>query len=111
MAGTNQSSQPAPELSEGTLGPLFEKSPDAIFLIDGDTLVDCNPAAVEMLRYPGKSELLTVSPVDLSPPSQPDGRPSSVMSEMIASAILRGSHRFEWTVKRSDGSELPVEVL
>jgi len=115
MAATNQQKQTAPStdelLSNSTLGLLFEKSPDAIFVVDGDTLVDCNQAAVEMLRYPGKRELLATAPADLSPQSQPDGRSSSVMaSEMIAAAIERGSHRFEWTARRSDSSEFPVEV-
>ena len=30
---------------------------------------------------------------------------------MIAIALERGSHRFEWLAKRRDGSEFPVEVL
>src|SRR5262245_42371674 len=120
MAGTNPTKQAvtsappdqsAPAIDDGTLGPLFEKSPDAIFLIDGDKLVDCNPAAVEILCYPGKSELLAVSASHLSPPLQPDGRPSAVMSEMIAAAMQHGSHRFEWTARRANGSQLPVEVL
>ena len=103
----------APQLlSENAFQILFERSPDAILLIDGDTLVDCNRAAVEMLRYSSKSELLALSPLELSPPLQPDGLPSAeTASEMIATAVERGSHRFEWTGKRSDESEFPVEVL
>lgn len=99
-------------LPDGTLGLLFEKSPDAILLVDGDVLVDCNPAAVEMLRYSSKSELLSTGFSKLSPSFQPDGLPSSrKTAEMIAIAGERGSHRFEWRGKRSDESEFPVEVL
>ena len=32
-------------------------------------------------------------------------------SEMIAIAMERGSHRFEWDHKRADGEVFPVEVL
>jgi len=89
MAGKNQQKQTsrsdrpnpgAPELPDGTLGLLFERSPDAIFLVEGDVLVDCNQAAIDMLGYSSKRELLAVSPADLSPQSQPDGRPSSVIA-------------------------------
>jgi PAS domain S-box-containing protein len=119
MAVNNRQNQTAPssalhhqELPDGTLALLFEKSPDAIFLVDGDTLVDCNQAAIEMLRYNSKSELLAATPEDLSPRLQPDGRSSSVIAgEMVTAALERGSHRFDWTGKRADGTELPVEVL
>ena len=37
---------------------LFERSPDAILIIEGDRFVDCNPAAVRMLRFPDKQALL-----------------------------------------------------
>src|SRR6185369_9352568 len=121
MVGKNQQehtsrsdrpNQRAADLPDGTLGLLFERSPDPIFLVEGDVLVDCNQAAIDMLGYSSKSALLALSPADLSPQSQPDGRPSSVIaSEMIAAAIEGGSHRFEWTGKRADGRELPVEVV
>jgi two-component system NtrC family sensor kinase len=122
MAGINQQKQAVRSvdlhkrahelLPDGTLGLLFEKSPDAILLVDGDVLVDCNPAAVEMFRYSSKSELLSTGFSKLSPPFQPDGLPSPrKATEMIAMAVERGSHRFEWRGKRSDESEFPVEVL
>ena len=37
---------------------LFEHSPDAILVIEGDRFVDCNPAAAKMLRFPSKEALL-----------------------------------------------------
>ena len=99
-------------LTEDAFRLLFEKSPDAILLLDGDVFVDCNQAAVEMMRYSSKGELLSTAPSKLSPPFQPDGLPSvEKAKEMIARAVERGSHRFEWMSKRSDESEFPVEVL
>ncbi len=91
---------------------LFERSADAILVIDGDTFVDCNQATVEMLRYSDREDLLKTHPSELSPEYQPDGRLSfEKANEMIALAHDQGSHRFEWVHLRSDGSPFPVEVL
>jgi two-component system cell cycle sensor histidine kinase/response regulator CckA len=91
---------------------LFERSRDAILIIEGDTFVECNQAAVEMLRCSNRSEVLATHPSELSPPTQPDGRESfEKANEMIAIARERGSHRFEWNHLRRDGEVFPVEVL
>ena len=52
---------------EGALRLVFERSPDAILLLDDGVFIDCNQAAVDMLRAAGKDELLSLSPSDLSP--------------------------------------------
>ena len=51
-------------------------------------------------------------PEDFSPPLQPDGTPSrEKTAEIIALVAERGSHRFEWTGRRFDGQEVPLEVV
>ncbi len=91
---------------------LFERSSDAILIIEGDTFVDCNDAAVKMLGYANKAEVLRTHPSQLSPPTQPDGRSSyEKANEMMATAFERGSHRFEWDHVRANGEVFPVEVL
>jgi len=95
----------------GSLRIVFNNYPDAIFLIDGGRIVDCNQSAVEMFRA-GRTELLSWSVLDLSSTSHINGSPFiAKMNEMIAIAIERGSHRFDWLAKRSDKSEFPAEVL
>jgi len=102
---------------------LFEGSPDAILIIEGDRFIDCNPAAVRMLRYPSKQALLErysgqsrqgglrAHPGEFSPPFQPDGRDSfEKAEEMMGLAFERGSHLFEWDHLRADGEVFPVEV-
>ncbi len=91
---------------------LFDYSADAILIINGDKFVDCNAAAVNMLRYANKQDLLNTHPSQLSPERQPDGRLSyEKANEMIAIAFEKGSHRFEWDHKRADDEVFPVEVL
>jgi PAS domain S-box-containing protein len=93
---------------------LFERSADAILLFDpqANVFVDCNPAAVELLRAGTKEKLLGARPEDLSPPFQPDGTPSHEKSaQIIALVEEHGGHRFEWMGRRFDGAEIPLEVL
>src|SRR5262245_19549176 len=122
MAGVNYNPQPARAKeaqqraqqvwTHDSLRLAFENSPDANLVIADGVFVDCNPAAVQMLRYNSKDDLLSLSPADLSPPLQADGSSSAnKVKQMIATALEKGSHRFEWQAKRSDQSEFPVEVL
>ncbi|MGQ3684074.1 MAG: response regulator [Candidatus Loosdrechtia sp.] len=90
---------------------LFEKSDDAILIIENRTFVDCNDAVVRMLRYKNKDELLQTHPSELSPEQQPDGRLSSEKAdEMMAIALQKGTNRFKWIHRRADGEDFPAEV-
>ena len=93
---------------------LFERSADAILLFDPEAgvFVDCNAAAVELMRAGTKENLLGARPEDFSPPLQPDGTPSGEKSAQITALVAeRGGHRFEWLGRRFDGHEVPLEVL
>jgi len=103
---------------------LFECSPDAILIIEDDRFVDCNSAAVEMLRFPTKQALLErysggkeegtlrAHPGEFSPPTQPDGRNSfEKADEILKTAFERGSQTFEWEHVRADGELFLVEVV
>ena len=92
---------------------LFERSTDAIWLFDpqAGVFMDCNSAAVELMRAGTKEKLLGARPEDLSPPLQADGTSSrEKTAQVIALAEERGSHRFEWVARRFDGHEVPLEV-
>lgn len=98
--------------SEAKFRQLFEDSADAFLLIEGNRFVECNRAAFEMLGMKSQDTLLNTHPSEISPPTQPDGLSSSEKAEqMIAIAIKRGSHRFEWIHRKEDGTDFPVEVL
>ncbi len=97
--------------SEERFRVLFERSSDAHLLVGEGGIVDCNNAAVALLRCEGKDQLLSLHPAVLSPEFQPDGRRSRDKGpEMEEIARRTGFHRFEWTHHRRDGEEFPVEV-
>ena len=99
-------------VSEERFRKYFEESMDASLIIEGDRFVDCNLAALNMLRMNSKQELGIAHPSELSPERQPDGRLSAEKAdEMIEIAFEQGSHRFEWLHRRADGEIFPAEVL
>jgi PAS domain S-box-containing protein len=90
---------------------LFERSSDAHLIFDDTGIIDCNAAAVELLRCRDKNQLLSLHPAQLSPELQPDGRRSMEKClEMDRIAFERGFHRFEWVHRRMNGEDFPVEV-
>ncbi|MCP4140019.1 MAG: PAS domain S-box protein [Chloroflexi bacterium] len=98
--------------SEKKFRDLFEKSEDAILIIENGQFVDCNNATIKMLRYKNKEEFLTSHPSELSPEKQPDGKNSlEKADEMMQIALKNGSHRFIWDHLRANGEVFPVEVL
>ncbi len=97
--------------SEEKFRLLFERSADAMFILDGDHFTDCNAAAMAMMRCSKKEDLLSIRLSALSPASQPDGRSSSEKAEaLIREAFEKGTLRFEWLHRRLDGAEFPVDV-
>ncbi|MDQ5906178.1 MAG: hypothetical protein QG590_659, partial [Pseudomonadota bacterium] len=97
--------------AESRLRTLFESSPDPVWIIEDGKFVECNDAAVSMLGYRNKAELLNIHPSQLSPVVQPDGQDSfSKAEEMMRMALEHGLHRFEWEHLRADGTRLTAEV-
>ena len=91
---------------------FFEQSADAILLLENGIFIECNQAAIQMMRAANKEQFLAVHPSRLSPEHQPDGRLSTEKAdEMIRIALEKGSNRFEWVHRRLDGEDFPVEVL
>ncbi len=90
---------------------LFERSTNAHILFDSTGVIDCNPAALSMLRLKDKSQLIGHHPAEMSPEFQPDGsRSVDKGTEADRLAQCKGVHRFEWVHRRADGEEFPVEV-
>jgi anti-anti-sigma factor len=91
---------------------LVEYAPDAIVILDLDAghFVTVN-AAAEQLFGMSRAELLRAGPVEVSPPVQPDGRPSgTVATAHLARALAGERPRFDWTHRRADGTDVACEV-
>ena len=98
--------------SEERFRQLVEHAPEAILLLDIDTcrFSQVNPAAERLFKLPA-GELCRVGPVEMSPPTQPDGRPSSEKArEVIARAIAGDTPVFEWIYCNAEGREIQCEV-
>src|SRR5262245_14868451 len=92
---------------------LFERSGDAIILFDPQkqALVDCNAAAVTLMRAPSKERLLETPPAELAPANQADGRSTrDALKDVTARIEGNGGHRFEWLARRLDGTDVPLEI-
>ena len=97
--------------SEEKFRLLFEKSPDAALLLDGNIFVDCNEAALRLMRCRGKSLLIGLHPSDISPERQPDGRSSLEKAEDLTDIALKeGVNHFEWVHRDFSGEQLWVDV-
>ncbi len=99
------------EENEQRFRSLYELLPDPAWIIDNNVFVECNQAAVTMLGYKTKEELLNSHPSRFAPEEQPDGEKSFDKTErMIALAKEKGICRYEWVVTHANGIDFIIEV-
>jgi diguanylate cyclase (GGDEF)-like protein/PAS domain S-box-containing protein len=98
--------------SEERFRVLFEQSSHAHVIFDEATgIIDCNQAAMNMVRCTDKKVICGIHPSKLSPEMQPNGRRSDELgAEMCELARTNGGHHFEWQRRTLDGDEYPIEV-
>jgi PAS domain S-box-containing protein len=96
--------------SERRYRMLFDSAGDAIFLIEGERIVDCNNRALELFACSWEN-ILGSNLVRFSPQFQPDGRSSQEKGREKYEAALTGEPQFfEWRHARYDGSVFDAEV-
>jgi PAS domain S-box-containing protein len=89
---------------------LFETAHDAIFLMDEKIFLDCNPRATKIFDCT-REDIIGKSPLDFSPPVQPDGSDSKIRArEKIDMALAGQSQVFEWKHIKKDGTPFDAEV-
>ena len=106
----HQEDQQKIALSEQKFRTLYEKSTDSIFLMEGDTFIDCNPTTEIM--FAGTSEqILKLRPYEISPEFQDDGRNSKEKAlEKISGALQGAPQTFEWQHQKLSGEVFDCEV-
>ncbi|MFH1852615.1 MAG: ATP-binding protein, partial [Candidatus Neomarinimicrobiota bacterium] len=100
--------------SEELFRKLFNSSKDAIMTINPPDwrFNSGNPAILDMFDIKDPKEFLALTPWDLSPATQPDGRDSAEKARaMIEIAMSKGSNYFEWEHKKLNGPAFPATVL
>ncbi|MDP2762193.1 MAG: PAS domain S-box protein [Sideroxyarcus sp.] len=99
--------------SEEKFRTLFESSRDAMLMVTPEgKFLSGNPAAIALFGCRDAGEFMALTPASTSPKFQPDGRRSDDKAqEILRLAMENGTHFFEWTHRRVDGSEFPVDVL
>ncbi|OPY72875.1 MAG: Blue-light-activated protein [Syntrophorhabdus sp. PtaU1.Bin050] len=97
--------------SEEKFRLLFEKSADPTLLLYEGKFIDCNEAALKHAGCSRREDLIGLSPADISPERQPDGRLSSEKAREIYETTLReGTNHFEWMRRTMTGEEFWVDI-
>ncbi len=98
--------------SEERFRTLVENAPEAIVVLDADEghFVQANENALRLFKC-SREELEALGPVELSPATQPDGRPAAgAAGEYVACAVRGETPTFEWVHKDLEGNQIPCEV-
>lgn len=98
--------------SEARLRALVEHAPEAIVVFDGDTgrFLFGNDHACALYGVP-MEKLAELTPAEVSPEFQPNGRRSGELArEIMNEASAGGTAIFEWIHRQPDGKLIPTEV-
>jgi two-component system, cell cycle sensor histidine kinase and response regulator CckA len=96
--------------SEERYRTLFEAANDAILLIQGDQIIDCNPKTLEIFGCT-KAQVMKEYPKKFSPEFQPDGQPSHDKAKEKMRLVLEGTPQFfEWRHRRYNVLPFDAEV-
>jgi PAS domain S-box-containing protein len=95
--------------SEARYRTIFEKSTDAVILMNG-RILDCNFAA-EQLWGCSRDQIIGHDLAEFSPPLQPDGEESEKAAAAFSlAAYERGNQFFTWQYRKHDGSLIDTDV-
>ncbi len=90
---------------------LFEMQNDAAFVMEDAKVVVCNRKMTELYRAKDVSDLIGLSPWELSPERQPDGQSSRQKALDIINQSENGEVKpFFWSSVRLDGSEFYANI-
>jgi diguanylate cyclase (GGDEF)-like protein/PAS domain S-box-containing protein len=91
---------------------MFQKSSDAVVLIQRDRIIDANPAALALFDCSDKARMLNRSLAEFSPLQQAGGEPSALAAPRLADeAYADGNRRYDWRYLSCAGRLFWAEVL
>lgn len=97
------------EENERKYRTLFASSTDGVFLLS-EIFEDCNEQACRLWACE-REDIIGHSPVEFSPPTQPDGRDSAeVLKERTEAALSGASQYFYWKHRRKDGVLIDADI-
>ncbi len=100
------------QASEARLRTLVEHAPEAIVVFEADSgrFVTVNENATRLFGR-DREALIGLTPVDVSPERQADGRPTADWAAERFAQVRRGEMPvFDWIHSRPDGAEIPCEI-
>lgn len=91
---------------------LFETSADAILILNGEKIIQCNRAALQLFNVESIETFKRLQLSDLSPEQQGNGEASFLaISPHISAAYKQGEHQFEWLHKQYQGEPFTARVI
>jgi PAS domain S-box-containing protein len=90
---------------------LFESAKDAIFLVENEVFIDCNPSTVEMFGCNSRDDVLNRSPWEFSPEYQADGSLSIDKAKNYLRKAIKGKgQQFYWQHCKKNKEVFDAEV-
>jgi len=88
---------------------IFENAGDAIFLIKGEKIIECNRTALELFRGE-EDDIKGKTPWELSPEYQKDGKSSKLARAILEKAMAGERLEFTWLHRKITGEVFPTRV-
>lgn len=102
------------QAQEAMFSALFNQSADSIMTLAPPTwqFTSCNPATLRLFEVADEESFIKLGPWDFAPEYQPDNTLSSEKApQLIATAMEKGSHFFDWEHKTLSGKRIKCTVL
>lgn len=97
---------------KATFETLFAKSTDGLSILAEEGYLDCNEAFLTLYGFDNKEDVIGLTPLDVSPEFQSQGKTSEQASQgIIQKAFTEGAQRFEWLHKHTDGTLFWCEII
>lgn len=110
---TDKVAQKTKELqrSESRYRTIFERSKDAVFILEEGKVSYCNETTLKMFGIHLKSSILGMPMTQFFPTYQPDGNHTErLFNDYLTITTTLGHSRFEWLAKKTDGRTFYVDI-